>query len=79
MIKKLWKGFVYKMKLREMDRRWYYMGGSCYGLFPPSFYYTHSEDEIRKYTDEIIVELEKLLEEFAESSEAQINDSLITY
>lgn len=46
-------------------------------MFPPSFYYIHSEDEIRKYTDEIIVELEKLLEEFAESSEAQINDSQI--
>lgn len=63
MIEKFWEKFVFKMKLREMDRRWYYMGGSCYGLFPPSFYHTHSEDEIRKCTNEIIMELEKLLED----------------
>ena len=63
MIGKLWKGYVTKLKLMEMDSRWYLMGGNCFGLFPPSFYHTHSEEEIKRCTDEIIMEIEKLLEE----------------
>lgn len=39
---------VFRMKLREMDRMWEFMGGSCWGLFPPSFYYTHTEEEIER-------------------------------
>lgn len=30
------------MKLKQMDDLWYFMGGSCFGLFSPSFYYTHT-------------------------------------
>ena len=62
MFGKLWKEFDSKMKLMEMDRQWYLMGGICFGLFPPSFYHTHSEEEIKRCTDEIIMEIEKLLE-----------------
>lgn len=62
MFGKLWKGFDSKMKLMEMDRQWYLMGGICFGLFPPSFYHTHSKEEIKRCTDEIIMEIEKLLE-----------------
>lgn len=32
---------IFRIKLWEMDEWWYYTGGSCWGLFPPSFYYTH--------------------------------------
>ena len=63
MFGKLWKVFVSKMKLMEMDKQWYLMGGICFGLFPPSFFHTHSEEEIKRCTDEIIMEIEKLLEE----------------
>lgn len=62
MLGKLWKGFDSKMKLMEMDSQWYLMGGICFGLFPPSFYHAHSEEEIKRCTDEIIMEIEKLLE-----------------
>lgn len=41
---------MFKIKLWEMDRLWELMGGSCWGLFPPSFYYTHTEEEIERIT-----------------------------
>ena len=41
-------------RLKKMDDWWYFMGGNCFGLFPPSFYYTHSEEEIRLIKDEIL-------------------------
>ena len=39
------------------------MGGQCNSLFPPSFYYTHTDDEIKKAVDEAVRPLEKMLEE----------------
>ena len=43
-------------KLKKMDDWWYFMGGSCFGLFPPSFYCTHSEEEIKRIRDETLAE-----------------------
>ena len=53
----------FKIKLWEMDRLWEYMGGSCWGLFPPSFYYTHTEEEIERISKEIMERLKKLIDE----------------
>ena len=50
---------VFRMKLREMDRMWEFMGGSCWGLFPPSFYYTHTEEEIERIKKETIERLQQ--------------------
>ena len=47
-----------------MDDLWYLMGGSCWGLFPPSFYYTHTEDEIKRIEEETIKELYEMLEQW---------------
>lgn len=38
MFGKLWKVFVSKMKLMEMDRQWYLMGASALGF--SSFFFT---------------------------------------
>lgn len=54
---------VFRMKLWEMDNIWYETGGSCWGLFPPSFYYTHTEEEIERITEETIRRIEELIEE----------------
>lgn len=43
-----------------MDDLWYFMGGNCFGLFPPSFYYIHSE-EIKRITAEEIQRLQKMI------------------
>lgn len=54
---------VFRMKLQEMDRMWEFMGGSCWGLFPPSFYYTHTEEEIERIKKETIERLQQMIDE----------------
>ena len=54
---------LFKIKLWEMDSLWE-LGGSCWRLFPPSFYYTHTEKEIQQITKEIIENYEKSLTNF---------------
>lgn len=50
-----------RRKLREMDRWWYDMGGNCWGLFPPSFYYTHTQEEVERIATETVAEIEELI------------------
>lgn len=64
---KPFKKIIFWIKLKDMDVQWYWTGGSCFGLFPPSFYYTHTEEEIERITaetaeriGELIDQLEKL-------------------
>lgn len=53
-----------KNKLRKMDDEWYLDGGNCFGLFPPSFYYTHDEDEISCITQNEINKLKEILKNY---------------
>ena len=61
-IKKIW----YRHKLRRMDRQWHMQGGASYQLFPPSFYYTHSEEEIKEITERELAYLRKMVAEYEE-------------
>lgn len=61
-IKKIW----FWHKLRRMDRRWRMQGGASYEIFPPSFYYIHSLEEIQEITDREIAGLRKLIKEYEE-------------
>lgn len=54
---------IFRIKLKQMDDWWYFMGGSCFGLFPPSFYYTHTEEEIERITAENLERIDKLINE----------------
>lgn len=63
-LKDLFHKSRFRIKLKEMDDWWYYTGGSCFGLFPPSFYYTHTEEEIKQITEETLGRIRALLEEF---------------
>ena len=58
----------FKRKLREMDDMWRFMGGNCFGLFPPSFYFTHSPEEIQRRKKEELDKLKAMLEEFKEKN-----------
>ena len=49
-----------------MDDLWYIMGGSCFGVFPPSFYYTHTEEEIKRITAEKMEKIQKMITEIKE-------------
>jgi hypothetical protein len=54
---------IFRMKLMILDDNWYYMGGNCFGLFPPSFYCTHTPEEIEHITAEKMAKLKMMLEE----------------
>lgn len=54
---------IFRIKLREMDEWWYFTGANSWGLFPPSFYYTHTEEEIKRIKAETVAMLLKLIEE----------------
>lgn len=63
-IKSAWEKFKFYLKLRRMDKFWYEHGGCCFGLFPPSFYYTHTEEEIERIRKEEIGKLEAIIEDY---------------
>ena len=51
----------WKLKLERMDFIWYFYGGSSWQLFPPSYYYTHSPEEVEAETTRILNELEAMV------------------
>ena len=57
---------IFRIKLWEMDDWWYYTGGSCWGLFPPSFYYTHTEEEIERITAETRERIQALIDQLGD-------------
>ena len=69
---KLLKDTIYKtqfrIKLKRLDDWWYFTGESSWQLFPPSFYYTHSAEEIKHITDETLARLRTILAGFEDSS-----------
>ena len=63
-LRSLIRKFRSHMKLKQLDDWWYLMGGSCFGLFPPSFYYTHTEEEIKRITDQELDKLRAIRDKF---------------
>lgn len=54
LVNDLFRKMIFHHQLKKMDEWWYFMGGNCFELFPPSFYYTHSEEEIKQIKDETL-------------------------
>lgn len=67
-LKKVYKKIELRQKLRRMDDLWYMFGGSCFRLFPPSFYYTHTEEEIKSITEREITDLYAMIEEYEKAN-----------
>ena len=66
MIKKilhLIKKFLLWRKLKDMDFFADYTGMSSWMMFPPSFYYTHTEEEIAQAKAELRVKFYEKLEQ----------------
>lgn len=61
MIIKIYKMLKLNAQMRRLDKMWYFFGGNCFGIFPPSFYYTHTEQEIEQKKKETIEKLKELL------------------
>lgn len=39
---------IFRIYLWQMDFWWYYTMQNCYGFYPPSFYHTHTKEEIER-------------------------------
>lgn len=52
----------FQYKLKRMDDEWFLSGRSCWELFPPSFYYTHTEEEVKRIKEETIKRLYEKIE-----------------
>lgn len=57
---------IFRIKLSEMDSLWYYSGASGWELFPPSFYYTHTEEEIVRITAETKARIQALIDQLGD-------------
>lgn len=66
MLEKLCEKVKFERKMRKMDELWYFMGGDCFGLFPPSFYHRHSEEEARQTARETLAKLNAIIEDYTE-------------
>ena len=53
LLKKIIQKIKLKIELIDMDIKWGIMGGRCFSLFPPSFYYTHTDEEIERIINEL--------------------------
>ena len=49
--------------LKWLDRRYYDTFQNCFSLFPPSFYLTHTPEEVERITKEKIEQARKAIEE----------------
>lgn len=59
LIHKIW----FRINLVAMDDWWYYTGASSWELFPPSFYDTHTEEEIERITKETKARIQALIDQ----------------
>lgn len=62
-LKKIIKQIRFKRELQIMDDVYYLTGQSCFSLFPPSFYHTHTPEEIERITQDEIRKIKDLLEQ----------------
>ena len=51
-----------------MDSQWYFWNETGFSLFPPSFYYTHTEKEIEEITAKELAELKEMLRRYEEEN-----------
>ena len=66
-MKKLIYTFLHKLHLSikhyNQNDMFYLFGRGCFELFPPAFYYKHTQQEINEITDYTIKEIKNLLDE----------------
>ena len=66
LLKNIIHKIMFRIKLEQMDDWWYYTGGICWGLFPPSFYYTHTEEEVERITKETKTRIQALIDQLGD-------------
>lgn len=66
LLKNIIHKIMFRIKLEQMDDWWYYTGGNCWGLFPPSFYYKHTEEEVERITKETKARIQALIDQLGD-------------
>lgn len=64
------KKISFRIRLIRMDHKWELGCCSCFNPFPPSFYYTHTEEEIERITEDMRNRLYALIEELQKENSA---------
>ncbi len=54
---------IFWFRLRHMDFWWYYTMQNCYSFYPPSFYYTHTREEIARIREEDLKLVRELIDQ----------------
>lgn len=57
-----------------MDLIWDLEGYSCFNLFTPSFYYTHTEEEVERISDEMRRSILAYIEELKQGNGELANE-----
>ena len=73
--KKFVQKIKFKMELQAMDDIYYLTGQSCFSLFPPSFYHTHTPEEIERITQEEIAKIRALIDQMGKQELHNDNSS----
>ena len=64
-----------RRKLKRMDELWYQRGGCCFGLFPPSYYYKYSEEEMEKLKEQELGKLRAIIEDYKNRYENEMKNA----
>jgi len=72
--KKIIEKLRMRSKLKRMDAIWYERGGSCFGLFPPSYYYKYSEEEMEKLKEQELGKLRAIIEDYKNRYESEMKN-----
>lgn len=74
MINNLYKKILFHIKLARMDFFWDMHCSKVSYPLPPSFYYTHKEEEIEQMYEDLRAYVEKLARENAEREETSAKE-----
>ena len=72
---KIIKKAIFEMKLREMDFFASFMGMDSWMLFPPSYYYRFSSEELEKMKIEMRKRIEEIFDEWEREEQEENNCS----
>ena len=62
-IKRFFKWLKFQQDCKIADELYYFHFGSCFSLFPPSFYMKHTPEEVDRITKESLERIRKKIDE----------------
>lgn len=69
---KFMRRIMFRIKMYQWESSWNSMTcNSCFRLFPPSFYLTHSQEEIERITAKEIAELKEMVEQYKKAQKVK--------